>query len=126
MKHTGDDETSMQSLIRSTMMTMLQPVAEHVREVQEQLALLSKSVGVINEKSDENKMHLNQHQQDLQALRTSLAKSDSHVDRLQSDLTQTQREKERLYDDQETTKNDLAKVAANLRSSNAVLKSLQG
>jgi chromosome segregation ATPase len=121
----GDDEQSMQSLIRSTMMTTLQPVAEHVREVQEQLALLSKSVGVINEKSDENKMHLNQHQQDLQALRTSLAKSDSHVDRLQSDLTQTQREKERLYDDHEATKNDVAKVAANLRSSNTVLKSLQ-
>merc|ERR1719297_525689 len=107
-------------------MTMLQPVAEHVREVQEQLALLSKSVGAINEKSDENKMHLDQHQQDLQTLRTCLAKSDSHVDRLQSDLTQTQREKERLYDDHEATKNDLAKVAANLRSSNTVLKSLQG
>lgn len=122
----GDDETSMQSLIRSTMMTMLQPVAEHVREVQEQLALLSKSVTVTHEKYDENKTHLNQHQQDLQTLRTCLAKTDSHLDRLQSDLTQTQREKERLHNDHEATKSDLGKIAANLRSSNAVLKSFQG
>merc|ERR1719362_863252 len=50
---------------------------------------------------------------------------DSHLDRLQSDLTQTQREKERLHDDHEATKNDLTKVAGNLRSSNTILKSLQ-
>jgi len=120
-----DDETSMQSLIRTTMMTMLQPVAEHVREVQEQTTLLSKSLGVTNAKCDDNKAHLNQQQQDLQTMRTCLAKTDSHVDRLQSDLGQTHREKDRLYEDHESTKNDLAKVAGNLRSSNSVLKALQ-
>merc|ERR550532_3796232 len=108
------------------MMTMLQPVAEHVREVQEQVGLLSKSIHATNDKCDDNKAHLNQQQQDLGTLRTCLAKTDSHLDRLQSDLTQTQREKERLHDDHEATKNDVAKVAANLRSSNTVLKSLQG
>ena len=62
---------------------------------------------------------------DLQAFRTCLAHTDSHVDRLQTDLVQTQREKERLFNEHEVTKGDLTKVAANLRESNTVLKALQ-
>jgi len=119
------DEKSMQGFIRSTMMTMLQPVAEHVREIQEQTTQLAKGLATNNARIDENKLHLDQQQQDLQTFRTCLAHTDSHVDRLQTDLVQTQREKERLFNEHELTKGDLAKVAANLRESNAVLKALQ-
>jgi len=121
-----DDEKSMQGFIRSTMMTMLQPVAEHVREIQAQTSQLAKGLATNNARTDENKLHLDQQQQDLQAFRTCLAHTDSHVDRLQTDLVQTQREKERIFTEHEVTKGDLTKVAANLRESNAVVKALQG
>mmetsp|Transcript_60366 Transcript_60366/g.116424 ORF Transcript_60366/g.116424 Transcript_60366/m.116424 type:complete len:502 (+) Transcript_60366:109-1614(+) len=121
----NEDEKSMQGLIRSSMMAMLQPVAEHVREIQEQTSQLAKSLATTNGKIDENKQHLNQQQQDLQAFRTCLAHTDSHVDRLQTDLVQTQREKDRLHSEHEVTKSDLTKVAGNLRGSNLVLKALQ-
>jgi len=120
-----DDEKSMQGFIRSTMMTMLQPVAEHVREIQEQTCQLAKGLATNNERIDENKLHLDQQQQDLQAFRACLAHTDTHVDRLQTDLVQTQREKERLFNEHEVTKGDLTKVAANLRESNTVLKAVQ-
>jgi len=119
------DEKSMQGFIRSTMMTMLQPVAEHVREIQEQTSQLVKELATKDARIDENKLHLDQQQQDLQAFRTCLAHTDSHVDRLQTDLIQTRREKERLFTEHEVTKGDLTKVAANLRESTTVLKALQ-
>jgi len=120
------DEKSMQGFIRSTMMTMLQPVAEHVRTIQEQTTQLSKGLATNNARIDENKLHLDQQQQDLQTFRKCLAHTDTHVDRLQTDLAQTQREKERLFKEHELTKCDLTKVAANLRESNLVLQALQG
>mmetsp|Transcript_133910 Transcript_133910/g.267243 ORF Transcript_133910/g.267243 Transcript_133910/m.267243 type:complete len:502 (+) Transcript_133910:98-1603(+) len=125
MQDNLNDEKSMQGLIRSTMMTMLQPVAEHVREIQEQTSQLVKGLATNNARIDENKLHLDQQQQDLQAFRTCLAHTDSHVDRLQTDLIQTRREKERLFTEHEVTKGDLTKVAANLRESTTVLKALQ-
>jgi len=50
---------------------------------------------------------------------------DSQLERSQSDLAQTHREKERLHGDHEVTKQDLSKVAGNLRTSNVLLKALQ-
>jgi len=125
MHSENDDEKTMQGLIRSSMMAMLQPVAEHVREIQEQTTQLAKSLVATNGRIDENKDHLNQHQQDLQSFRTCLAQTDSHVDRLHTDLVQTQRERDRLHSEHEVTKSDLTKVAGNLRDYNLVLKALQ-
>jgi len=116
----------MQSFMRSTMMTMLQPVAEHVRELQEQVDQLTKGLSGVHGRCDENKAQLDQHQQDVVALRTCTARVESNIDRVQSDLAQTHREKERLLEDHEATKADLSKIAGNLRTSNNVLKSLQG
>eukprot|EP00419_Tripos_fusus_P032452 CAMPEP_0172783270 /NCGR_PEP_ID=MMETSP1074-20121228/204349_1 /TAXON_ID=2916 /ORGANISM="Ceratium fusus, Strain PA161109" /LENGTH=497 /DNA_ID=CAMNT_0013620257 /DNA_START=33 /DNA_END=1527 /DNA_ORIENTATION=+ len=108
------------------MMTMLQPVAEHVRELQEQVDQLTKGLSGVHGRCDENKAQLDQHQQDVVALRTCTARVESNIDRVQSDLAQTHREKERLLEDHEATKADLSKIAGNLRTSNNVLKSLQG
>jgi chromosome segregation ATPase len=120
-----EEEKTMQSLIRSTMMAMLQPVAEHVREVQEQVNQLVKGLSDVHANCDENKAHLDQQQRDVVALRACVAKVESQIDRLQSDLMQTHREKERLLEDHESTKADVAKVAGNLRASNGVIKALQ-
>jgi len=123
---TEDEEKTMQSFMRSAMVSMLQPVAEHVREVQEQVDKLAKELKGVHARCDENKAHLDQQQEDLVALRTCTVKVESNIDRVQSDLAQTHREKERLLEDHEATKSDVAKVAGNLRASNNVLKALQG
>mmetsp|Transcript_36236 Transcript_36236/g.69812 ORF Transcript_36236/g.69812 Transcript_36236/m.69812 type:complete len:489 (-) Transcript_36236:93-1559(-) len=121
-----EEEKTMQSFVRSTMVAMLQPVAEHVREVQEQLDKLAKELSSVHGRCDENKAQLDQQQEHVVALRTCTVKVESNIDRLQSDLAQTHREKERLLEDHEATKADVAKVAGNLRTSNTVLKALQG
>jgi len=121
-----DEEKTMQSFVRSTMMAMLQPVAEHVREVQEEVNKFAKGLSSVHARCEENKAHLDQHQEHLVALRTCTVKVESNIDRVRSDLAQTHREKERLLEDHETTKADIAKVASNLRSSNNVSKGLQG
>jgi len=120
-----DDEKSMQSFIRSHMMSMLTPVADHVREMQNQLGQLQKKVDLASAGVDENRTQLEEQHADVVALRECLVSQDSEVEKLRSDLAQVQREKQRLHGDHDVTKNDLAKVAGNLRTSNVVLKAIQ-
>mmetsp|Transcript_89211 Transcript_89211/g.177371 ORF Transcript_89211/g.177371 Transcript_89211/m.177371 type:complete len:512 (-) Transcript_89211:133-1668(-) len=120
-----DDEKSMQSFIRSTMMTMMAPVADHVRDMQGQLGQLHKKIGVVSTGVDENRVQIEETHADVVALRECLVTQDSEVEKLRSDVAQVHREKQRLHSDHDVTKNDLAKVAGNLRSSNVVLKALQ-
>mmetsp|Transcript_23249 Transcript_23249/g.72397 ORF Transcript_23249/g.72397 Transcript_23249/m.72397 type:complete len:489 (+) Transcript_23249:22-1488(+) len=121
-----DDEPSkMQGFIRSQMLSIMQPVAEHVREVQGQVQQLVKRLQATDGRVDENRVALDQQHQDLLATRKGLAQTDGHVEKLQSDLGMTHREKERLDSDHEVTKSDLAKIAGNLRTSNVLLKAMQ-
>eukprot|EP00419_Tripos_fusus_P091013 CAMPEP_0172871782 /NCGR_PEP_ID=MMETSP1075-20121228/92280_1 /TAXON_ID=2916 /ORGANISM="Ceratium fusus, Strain PA161109" /LENGTH=512 /DNA_ID=CAMNT_0013722063 /DNA_START=41 /DNA_END=1579 /DNA_ORIENTATION=- len=120
-----DDERSMQSFIRTQMMAMMAPVADHVREMQSQLGHLHKQVAVISTSVDENRAHIEQQHADIAAYRECSATTDSDMEKLRSDLAQVHREKQRLHNDHDVTKNDLAKVAGNLRTSNVVLKALQ-
>merc|ERR1719210_3222898 len=125
MEDPTDDEKSMQSFIRSTMMGMLAPVADHVREMQSQFGQMHKKVSVVSTTVDENRAQLEQQHADVVAFREYMVNVDSDVEKLRSDLAQVHREKQRLHNDHDVTKNDLAKVASNLRTSNVVLKALQ-
>jgi len=121
-----DEERAMQHFVRSTMMAMLQPVAEHVRDVQEQVDKRGKELTAVHARCDENKARLDQYQEDFGTLRTGVGKVESNVDKLQNDLANVYREKERLHNDHETTKGDAVKVANSLKKSNSELKALQG
>jgi len=120
-----EDEQTMQAFIRSQMYSIMHPVAEHVREVQAQVQQLAKKVTATDGKIDESKVCMEQQHDEFLSLRKSLSQHDTSLERLQDGQDVANREKERLGVDHETTKTDLAKMAAELRSTNASLKAVQ-
>jgi len=120
-----EDQQTMQAFIRSQMYSIMHPVAEHVREVQAQVQQLAKRVTASDGKIEEHRVCMeNQHDECLN-LRRSLSQHDASLEKLHDGLDLAHREKDKLGTDHETTKSDLSKVAADLRTTNSLLKAMQ-
>jgi len=120
-----EDEQTMQAFIRSQMYSIMHPVAEHVREVQAQVQQLAKRVTATDGKIDETKVCVENQHDEFLGLRRNLSDHDTSLERLKDSLDTAHREKEKLGVDHEITKTDLAKIATDLRTSNALLKAMQ-
>jgi len=121
----GEEESHTQDFIRSHMMSILHPVAEHGRELESQVNQLSQALSATDALVSGSQAANKQHDQDVEALRSGFAQLGRQVEKLQAELSRSNREKSRLDTDHELTKADLTKAVGHVRSSGDTLKALQ-
>lgn len=121
----SEDSGTMQALVRSQVYNIVHPISEHMREVQAQVQQLAKRLKETDGRLEETKASMDQKCDEFLSVRRSISNHDTHLEKLQDAMGIAQREKEKLGADHAATKADLSKVAAELRATNALLKSLQ-
>jgi len=123
--HGEPEEHNLQSFVRNQMISIISPVAEHVREMQDQLQELKKGFSQIDDRERGDRNAIDKNFQEMSKLRDSLEKMDTRLEQLDRDVAMSKREKDRLEAEHEVTKSDLSKTAGNLRTSNVLLKAVQ-
>jgi len=119
------EEHDLQSFVRIQMISIISPVAEHVREVQDQVQELRRDLAQMDDRERGDRTSIDKNCQEIVTLRDSLKKLGSHVEQVDRDAAMSKREKDRLEAEHEVTKSDLSKIAGNLRTSNVLLKAVQ-
>eukprot|EP00928_Gymnodinium_smaydae_P020705 TRINITY_DN18010_c0_g1_i1.p1 TRINITY_DN18010_c0_g1~~TRINITY_DN18010_c0_g1_i1.p1 ORF type:complete len:564 (+),score=129.12 TRINITY_DN18010_c0_g1_i1:74-1693(+) len=117
-------EDSMQSFIRNHMVSILQPFAEHVREVQARVESLAEDVLAVDGKCEKAGALLEQRHQDIMALWAGLHKTDGRLERLQADLNASNEERYRLEAYHESTKASLGKAHVDMQALSTTLNLL--
>jgi len=107
----------MQSFIRNHMVSILQPFAEHVRELQARIDGLSEEVLVVDGKCEKHAALLDQRHQDIMDVWASLHKTDGRTERMQVDLSQANEERYKLEAYHENTTSSVAKAHIDIQSS---------
>jgi len=103
------EEDTMQGLIRHMVCMILQPFAEHVRVLQTQMQHAQKDMHLMDERVNENKASLEQHDRDILGLRATSGQLSARLDKTQLELTKENEEKTRLDHELEATKVALSK-----------------
>jgi len=104
----GGGEDMMQSFIRHYMMSILTPLSENVRQLQDTANKLAKDLVTADEKGNQAESRLDNMDQKLAALWASLAHTNSRLDATQSDLGKTNEEKAKLERAHDATKASLS------------------
>jgi len=119
------EEQDLQGFVRDQMIRIISPVAEHVREVQDQVKELKRGLSQTDDRERGDRTAIDKTSQEILTLRNSLEKMGSRLDQLDREVAMSKREKDRLEAEHEVTKSDLNKTAGNLRTSNVLLKAVQ-
>lgn len=119
------EDQDLHGSIRGQMISIISPMAEHVRDVQDQVKELRKDLAQMDNKERGDRSAIDKNSQEMLTLRDMLKKMDSRLEQLDRDVAVSKREKDRLEVEHEVTKSDVSKLAGNLRTSNVLLKAVQ-
>jgi hypothetical protein len=120
-----EEEDAMQEFIRSRMMSMLHPVAEHVRELHGLVHGLRETMGTIDAKADRARDEIGKYAGEFASVRSNICLVDSRLDKTRVELSMTHREKGLLQTDVEDAKQSIGKVHSKVQGADASLKLLQ-
>lgn len=124
MAHAGGEDM-MQDFVRLHMMSILQPFAERVQELQDHMDGMAEELGAVQGACEEHVSRLDQQQLRLSDLDTGAVQARENLDRVQADFQQLRREKARLDGNHEMTKASVTKTRENLDQLAASLEALQ-
>jgi len=119
------EEGMMQDFVRLHMMSMLQPFADRVHELQASVQLLSDAQEKTNAEVQELKAILPEHGGQLSALEESSQKASELLDKLQTEASAAKRERNRLDGNHEMTKASVAKAKESCSEMGKAIETLQ-
>uniref|UniRef100_A0A7S1WY63 Uncharacterized protein n=1 Tax=Alexandrium catenella TaxID=2925 RepID=A0A7S1WY63_ALECA len=102
------DEDGMQGVIRHMVCLILQPFAEHVRQLQTQMLHLQQDMHLMDERTSQNRAHLEQHDRDFLAARACMGQMGARMDKIQLEQDKEHHDKVKLENELESTKAELA------------------
>lgn len=105
-----EDEDSMQGLIRHMICMILQPFAEHVRQLQTQMLHAQKDMHLLDDRVNHNKAHLDAHDRDILGMRSTDGALSARMDKMALEIAKEHEEAVKLEHDLEATKVALTKT----------------
>lgn len=120
-----EDENTMQGFIRRNIVSILHPVGEHIRELQQQIQHMKKDVALIDADVRRNKDSLEQHDRDLLAAKAGATQTNARLDKLQTEFVKSNEDRRMLESDHEKTKTGLTNNDNRLQNLNATVRVLQ-
>jgi len=119
------EEAYMQSFIRSHMMNILTPVADHVHELQIQLGQLRQDLKTADGNIGEFKRISDEKCEKLATMENRFYPVHLQIEKLEAEIAMSNREQARMQTEHRLTKSDVRKTAESLLSSDAAIKTLQ-
>mmetsp|Transcript_99350 Transcript_99350/g.281356 ORF Transcript_99350/g.281356 Transcript_99350/m.281356 type:complete len:510 (-) Transcript_99350:339-1868(-) len=117
-------EESMMSFIRHHVAEIIRPVMEHVNEVEQKVAHISKDNALTDTKVDEHKLTLDKINEQLLAIRNNNNTLTSWMNRTQAQLQKEAEVRERVESDVDSTKSAIAKASERQQHCMAQVESL--
>jgi len=103
-------EESMQSFIQHHVLAALQPVAEQVRELEQQMQHMTKDLALTDSKVEENTSNLIKHDKDLLDMRTSHGQANTWMNQAKISLAKEAEVRGKLEREHDATKTAMAKA----------------
>jgi chromosome segregation ATPase len=125
MAELGQGEDAMQGFIRHQVISILQPVAETIQDIQAQLEHVRKDLALTDGRVASNKADVEQLERDNLALRGSTKDINSQLDLLQVEATKDSEELARANKDLQANKAALAKLNEKTQHNKAAQEVLQ-
>eukprot|EP00927_Polykrikos_kofoidii_P051732 TRINITY_DN45527_c0_g1_i1.p1 TRINITY_DN45527_c0_g1~~TRINITY_DN45527_c0_g1_i1.p1 ORF type:complete len:541 (+),score=96.00 TRINITY_DN45527_c0_g1_i1:101-1723(+) len=122
---THDSGHGMQDFVRSHMTSILRPMAEHVRELQQQVQLLSKTSAATDAKAEQTRSIVQHHGEDLLSLKSGIAHTSGRVDKTQIEVSMGERARNALETEFETMKSAMEKFDARIQAAASTVKVTQ-
>jgi len=123
--NTGEGEDMMQLFIQQHMMSILAPIADHVRALQEQVGQLVRDAPVISSTMDRHENKLEHNEQKLSHVWNSLSNNNARLEKMQQDLLKVNDERATLEAQHEVTRASLARADSVLQATAASLIDLR-
>eukprot|EP00928_Gymnodinium_smaydae_P031936 TRINITY_DN23273_c0_g1_i1.p1 TRINITY_DN23273_c0_g1~~TRINITY_DN23273_c0_g1_i1.p1 ORF type:complete len:513 (-),score=144.37 TRINITY_DN23273_c0_g1_i1:56-1594(-) len=120
-----DEETYMQGFIRSQMLSILRPVAEHVHQLRSQQEMLGQQLMALDGRVDEVKAQQAESTQDALSVRCAISETHARMEKVQDSISLVQREQSALNADHKATKIALGKTMTSLNKSEASAATMQ-
>lgn len=121
----GEGAESMQRFIQQHVLSILQPIAEHVRELQEETQQQAKDLAVTDAKVEKAHGRLDSHDQLIAALEEKIKSTKEDLARAQVEIVDLGRHQKVLEADGLATKDALGRAEGRLETTNSAVAALQ-
>ncbi|CAE8590056.1 unnamed protein product, partial [Polarella glacialis] len=119
------DEDMMQDFVRIHMMSMLQPFADRLGELQERILHLAEQQNQAHRASEDQQLRVSQHDEALKVLSAESRSGAELLEKVQAEVAAVKKERNRLDGNHEMTKASLGKTKENLATLTSSLEVLQ-